>query len=277
LTNVHAIQLYNLDKSDNATDQAYVLVNGVANGKEFSSKEPKDGTWTIGLKSPVASVKQPINLWKGDLNDGEFALVTVTLYQGKGNDAKVKEFTDKLESAEKSVGERSSAKLGSPGDLEKLSSDTLKAQQAVVKDVKKTLSREAGTDHFGGMFNVIIANLGGKIVKRLDPIGLTFGEHYGTDLKIYSKLKLTRPNVMMKDEGSNDWSAQQVTPLSDDELAIRVKMLETEPVKGAKPPKHVTDYFVEIQVKAGGKPEHWELGGDHPGPSDVHEYWDFAK
>ena len=55
----------------------------------------------------------------------------------------------------------------------------------------------------------------GQALQRLDPVGLSFGEHYGVDPKIYTKIKNTRSNVMVKDD-TGDWSEQQLTPLTDD-------------------------------------------------------------
>ena len=272
---LRAVQTSPIDKSD---DQAYMLVSGIANGKEFAEQYPKDKAWTVAPKKPVGSVKEPVVLWKGDLADGEFAAITVTLMQGKGADAaKAKAFTDQLATADKTVAERAKPKL-TQTDFENLCSQSLKAVQPIVKDVKKTFSRELKTDHFGGLFNVMIWNNAGKIVKHLDPVGLTFGEHYGVDPKIYTKIKNTRPNVMMKDEATGEWSEQQLAPLTDDQMAVEVKMLETEMVTAdGKPAKNTIDYVAELQVKADGKPIKWELGGMQPGPTEVHAYWDFAE
>jgi hypothetical protein len=275
LSNLRAIQTYPIDKGE---DQAYLLVTGVANGKEFSDRVPKDKTWPISPKKPIATIKEPTNLWKGDLADGEFALVTVTLMQGKGADAaKIKEYLDKKAAAEKKVAERAKPKL-TQTEYDTLHDETLKVQQALIKDIKKIFSRDLKTDHFGGQFNVVIWNNGGKIVKRVDPAGLTFGEHFGIDPKIYSKIKNTRANVMMKDEATGEWSEVQVTPLNDDQDALRIKMLETELLKtGGDPTKNTTDYLAEIQVKADGKALKWELNGIQSGPTDLHTYWDYAE
>lgn len=275
LDSLRAIQTFPLDKGE---DQAYLLVNGIANGKEFSGQFPKEKTWAVAPKKPVASVKEPVTLWKGDLADGEFAVVTVTLMQGKLADAaKSKDHTDKLAAAGKTVAERAKTKL-TQTDFENLCSQTLKAEIPIIKDIKKTFSRDLNTDHFGGLFNVTIWNNAGKIVKHLDPIGLTFGEHYGIDLKIYTKIKNTRPNVLMKDEATGEWSEQQIAPLTDDQMAVEVKMLETELVKvDGKPTKNTTDYLAELQLKADGKPLKWELGGMQQGPTEFHTYWEFAE
>ena len=275
LDSLRAVQTFPLDKGE---DQAYLLVTGIANGKEFSDQMPKDKSWSVAPKKPVASVKEPVTLWKGDLADGEFALITVTLINGKGaGEAKLKEYRDKLIAAGKTVAEQAKPKL-TQTDFENVCSQSLKADQAVIKDIKKVFSRDLNTDHFGGLFNVVIWNNAGKIAKRLDPVGLTFGEHDGIDPKIYTKIKNTRPNVMMKDEATGEWSEQQLAPLTDDQMAVEVKMLENELVKvDGKPSKNTTDYVAELQIKADGKPLKWELGGMQPGKTEVHTYWDFAE
>ena len=277
LASLRVIQPYSLDKA--AQDSAYLLVNGIASGKEFSEQIPKDKPWAIAPKQPVDGTKSPLTLWKGDLADGEFAVVTVTLLQGKADAANIKEYLDKKAEVEKKVSERSKPKL-TQTDFENVASQTLKGQQGYIKEIKKLLSRDQNTDHFGGLINLVIWNNAGKIVKHLDPIGLTFGEHYGIDVKIYTKIKLTRANVMMKDDATGEWAEQDLTPLSEDQSVLRVKMLETEAIKGAdgKAAKHVTDYLAEITIKADGKPLKWEIGGgDQGGPSELHKYWDFAE
>jgi hypothetical protein len=176
------------------------------------------------------------------------------------------------------VTERSKKTLAE-ADVKKLAEATVKAQQAVIKDIKKIFSRDKNTDHFGGLFNVLLWNNNGKLVKRLDPVGLTFGEHYGTDEKIYTKLKYTRPNVLVQDDGG-EWSQVQLEPLSEDQQTIRVKMLENEFFKkpgGGETVRNTTDYVAELQVTAGGKPALWELAGEQVGPGALHTYWDWAE
>ena len=277
LTSLRAIQTYALE--DKADDQAYLLVTGVAKGKEIEpTKLPKDGAMTVGPKKPGADAKKPLTLWSGDLADGEFAQLTVTLFHGKGDEAVAKAYAGKLAEAGKSVAARSSAKLASADEAKKLAADTLKAHRAVVTKVKEVVGgREKNTDHFGGQFTLLVRNQGGKIVKRLDPVGLTFGEHAGIDAKVYSKLKYTRQNVLVADD-SGEFSEEQLLPLSDDDNAVRVKMLETEFVKqDGKQVKNVTDYLAEVQVKADGKPTKWKLGGENLGISDLHTWWDYAE
>ena len=85
--------------------------------------------------------------------------------------------------------------------------------------------------------------------KCLDPVGLTFGEHYwGNDIKIYSKLKNTRNNVLVKND-QGQWEEQQLEPLNDDSTAVRVKELEVEYINQAagNPIRHTTDYLLELK------------------------------
>jgi hypothetical protein len=272
LTAVRTIQLASLDSK--TPDQVYLLITGIAAGKDVSDRIPKDKTLLAAPKEPAVS--SPIPIWKGDLDNGQFALLTVTLMMGDGtDDVKVKGFLDKLTAADKQTPEWSKPTLAAE-DVPKFAPGLLKNQQPLIVKIKDIFSREAKTDHYGGQFNVLVWNNNGKIVKRLDPIGLTFGEHFGTDLKIYSKLKATRSNVLLKDD-SGQWTEQQLLPLDDDETTVRVKMLETEAQPTDKNTKHVTDYLAEVQVKdATGKPMHWTLEGENTGYDVVHTYYDYA-
>ncbi len=277
LAALRTIQSYALD--DKSGDEVYFLVSGVAGGKEIDARFPQEKTLSAAAKKPAVTEKQPIVLWKGELNDGEFALLTVNLFQGAGADAaREKEFAQKLaEAGKKAAGDKK--KLDAAG-AEGLVKDTLKANRAIVTKVKETFSR-GKTDHFGGQFTILLWNNGGKLAKRLDPVGLTFGEHFGTDVKIYSKLKNTRNNVLIQDE-KGQWSQQSLTAVSDDDTTLRIKMLETETIKGTGDPvKHVTDYLAEVQAVdlTGGKhtPLKWELAGEQTGYDAIHTYWDWAE
>jgi len=276
-TSIRAIQTYAVGQ--NAADAAYVMVTGVADGKPIAQRLPQTGTWPAGAKQPAVTDDKPVQLWKGDLDDGQFVVLTVTLMQGKGEDqARNQQFLQKLNEADQQLPQWKQPKLGSADDLKKLAETTLKADQGVVKDIKKIYSRETNTDHYGGQFTLIIWNNGGKLVKRLDPVGLTFGEHYGNDIKIYSKLKLTRNNVLVKNN-KGQWEEQQIEPTNDDQTVIRVKELETEyiPQAAGNPVRHVTDYLVELQVLGGdNKPLKWNLEDDQTGVDAIHEYWNFA-
>ena len=276
---VRAIKPYAMAKEGDAetADQAYLFVSGVAKGQEFQKRLPEQGTVKVAPKSPAFTDK-PAVVWDGQLDAGEFAYITVVLMHGEAKDAaKLKEFQGKLDAAAKKAAERSKKTITSE-EGDKLIEGTLAAQQEVITNVKETFSRDKNTDHFGGLFNLFVMNNGGKIYKRLDPVGLTFGEHAGIDPKIYTKLKYTLPNVLEKDKGG-DWNEVQLPPVDDEEPnVVRVKMLETEYVKqGEQNIRKVTDYLLDVRVLADGKPLEWELGGENTGISTVHTWWDYAE
>jgi hypothetical protein len=276
---LRAIQLNNMNPD--GEDDVYLVVSGVAKGEEIHKRLPETGTMKVAPKKPAFTPEKPGALWEGQLDDGEFAYVTVVLMQGEGKDeAKLKEFAGKLDEVAKKVEARSKKKFeGKSEDVDKLVEQTLAGQREVVTKVKDTFSREKKTDHFGGLFNVLVWNNGGKITKRLDPVGLTFGEHHGIDAKIYTKLKYTRPNVLEKDQ-AGDWNEVQFAPVDDeDAVVVRVKMLETEYVKGDNDAttRKVTDYLTDVRVQADGKPLEWELAGEQTGPGTLHTYWEYAE
>ena len=274
LTNLRCIQNY--APTTREDDQVYVNVTGVAKGADVNTRVPETGTLPANTKTPPVSEDKPVTLWEGELADGEFAFLTVTLFQGNGDDAG-KAFDKQLADAAKGVAERSKKTLTAE-EAKSLTAATLKAQQGVVTAVKETLSRDKGTDHFNGLFNVLLFNDKGKLVKRVDPVGLTFGEHFGENEKIYTKIKHTRNNVSVKD-ADGQYYPQSLPPISEDKLTIRVKMLETEYFKNeaGRRTRNVTDYLADIQVHAGGKPQEWKLGGEHIGPSQTHLWWEWAE
>lgn len=277
-TSIRAIQTYTMGR--NATDQVYLLVTGSATGKPIDQRIPSgDQTLTAGPKEPAINPDKPITLWKGDLDTSQYLLLTVTLMQGKGADqARNKQFLSEIQSADKSVPEFGQPTLASADDLKKLAEGIVKAQQGVIKNIKKIYSREMKTDHYGEQFTLIVWNHNGKLEKRLDPVGLTFGQHYGNDEKIYTKLKNTRNNVLVKD-AQGQWGEQQMEPLNDDQTAVRVKGLETEWVKQptGNPIRHVTDYLVEIKVLGPeNKPLGWSTEDEVTGIDPIHTYWHYA-
>ena len=278
---IRAVQLYTMPKEgeeDKAQDEVYLFASGVAKGQEFHKRLPEQGTIKVSPKQPAFSPEKPGAVWEGELADGEFVYVTVVLMHGTGSDAsKLKEFQGSLADAAKKAPERGKKTITSD-EFDKLVEGTVKAQQELIMKVKDTFSREKKTDHYGGLFNLMVWNNGGKITKRLDPVGLTFGEHYGIDAKIYTKLKYTRPNVLEKDD-AGDWNEVQFPPVDEDEpTVVRVKMLETEYVTvGEQKLRKVTDYLVDVRATAGGKPLEWELGGEVTGPGTLHTYWEYAE
>jgi hypothetical protein len=274
MTNLRCIQTYAADNK--ADDEVYLVVTGVAKGAEVTRRAPETGAMATNDKTPAITDKAPLTLWEGELADGEFALVTVTMFNGKG-DEPAKAFAGKLADAAKGVAERSKPTLAAD-DFKNLSAATLAAQQAVVTGVKETLGRDKNTDHFGGLFNVLVWNDNGALVKRLDPVGLTFGEHAGTDQKIYTKLKWTRRNVKIADE-SGEFFPTELPPISEDKQTVRVKMLENEYFKNEKGrrTKNTTDYLADLQLFADGKPVAWQLGNENKGQSQIHIWWDWAE
>jgi hypothetical protein len=284
MTNLRCIQNYALPTAED--DAVYLAVNTVAKGTETTRRVPETGKLPANKKKPPVSEDAPIALWEGELGEGEFALVTVTLYHGSG-DEPAKAFSAKLADTAKGVAGRGSKTLSSADDAKKLATETVKAQRGIVTAVKDTLSREKKTDHFGGLFNILVWNNNGTLVKRVDPVGLTFGEHAGDDQKIYSKIKHTRDNVPVRDP-SGAYYPQTMPPISEDKLTVRVKMLETEKFTkpdgtSATPSKNVTDYLADLHVLVSGKPVEWKLAGAHIGEPGqefwpaIKMWWDWAE
>jgi hypothetical protein len=284
LSAIRCIQNYKLDVR--TPDQVYAYVTGVAKGQPVDVRIPKDGMLKSLPKEPPLTEETP--LWKGELAEGEFAVLSFALFQqaegDKSGDATpVKKLIDDITAADKAaVGDK---KTLTAADVKAVAEKALKSQQEIVtaatNKVSGALTREKGSEHFNGLFTVVLLNDGGKLVKRLDPVGLTFGEHYGTNEKLYTKLKRTRSNVPIKDD-SGQFFPQQLEPLSDDKATIRVKMDEVEYVKNPKRnnqlQNNVTDYLVELQVVAGGKPVTWALQGEVPSDKSlVHVYWNWAE
>jgi hypothetical protein len=282
-TALRAIQKFTLD--DKVDDQAYAVVTGIAAGKEFQERIPAGKTWPAGPKKPPLTEKTPVNLWKGELNDGEFAVITVSLFQGEGKDeALLKQYTGAIADAEKKAPEAGKKTItldefksltGDIVDRQFAFGSLVKNERAIISKIKTTFSRAKNTDHFGGLFNIVVWNDGMTVRKRLDPVGLTFGEHFGIDEKIYTKLKFTLGNVFVMENG--EWTNEQLAPLSDDEKTIHVKMLETEIIKGKEVnTRKTTDYLADVQVSVKGAPVKWRLEAEETGVDDIHRYWQFA-
>ena len=71
----------------------------------------------------------------------------------------------------------------------------------------------------------------------------------------------------------------QLGPTTEEKDMVYIKSLETRFAKAAagEPKRQVMDYVTGVQLLDGaGKPALWELGGENPGPSIVHDYWDWA-
>ncbi|HZL33775.1 MAG TPA: hypothetical protein VFC78_00610 [Tepidisphaeraceae bacterium] len=291
MTYLRTIQRYSINPA--VPDHVYMLVNGEANGKPLDERIPEGSkTWNGGPKTPPITDAKPVTLWKGELNDGQFALITVSVFQGdEKNPALDKAFLGKIAQAQKKTPGYSAPTLtaaaadkmlggfiekkGDSGEMEKqfIPGELTKNEQAVIIHIKDMFSRQKNTDHYGGLFNVLAWNDGKTIQKRVVPVGLTFGAHFGTDVKIYTKLKFTRKdNVFVKEDGQ--WTIETLSPLSDDEKTIRVKMLETELT--ALDQKKTTDYLADLQVKVGGQAQKWKLEAEVTGVDDIHTYWEYA-
>src|SRR5665213_3682620 len=80
-SSIRAIQTYNVGEA--AMDQAYLLVTGFADGKPVNLRFPDAEGWKAGPKDPPINEKKPLELWRGAIDDGHFAVLTVTLMQGK--------------------------------------------------------------------------------------------------------------------------------------------------------------------------------------------------
>src|SRR5687767_1173056 len=173
MTHLFCIQTYNLDKK--ATDDVYMLVTGVVKGEEFSKRLPEKGTWPASHTKLAVQPEKPVVFWEGELDRGEFALVTVTLMHGKGEDAaRLKTLLDKKAEGEKKVAVRSRKTLSSTDEFAKLHGETLEAHRKLIIDIKSIFpARKGEGDHYGGQFTVVVWNEDGELVKRLDPVGLT--------------------------------------------------------------------------------------------------------
>src|SRR5687768_1916053 len=99
LAALRAIQVNNTEKTD---DNVFVIAQGVAKGSDVQKRVPETGNLKANPKKPAISDKEPVTLWEGELDDGEFVFLTVALFQGEGtDDAKLKAFQEQLSAAGK--------------------------------------------------------------------------------------------------------------------------------------------------------------------------------
>src|SRR4029079_16238501 len=77
LTGIRCIQNYKLDVK--VPDQVYAYVLGIAKGQPVGVRLPKDGTLKSLPKEPPLTEETP--LWKGELAEGEFAILSFALFQ----------------------------------------------------------------------------------------------------------------------------------------------------------------------------------------------------
>ena len=255
------------------TDDIYLLVSGAAGGKAFTAQIPDGQTLKSSPKEMPIEDKSAVTLWEGKLDEGQFVVVTATLMAGSKADGKA--YFEKKAAADKAV-EALNAKTIDEDGVDKLRKELNKASVEFFKGMDKLYPKGKG-DTYVGSFDVIVANIGGDVVKRIVPVGLVNGEHYGIKPKRYTKIKYTRENVLMKD-ASGQWYEAQLEPVNLEEDRIRVKALEVEEtVKGDEKVRNVTDYLFDVRVFKGKEATKWLLNGDHPGPSIVHDYWDYAE
>ena len=101
LANLRAIQVNNLEKGD---DNVFLVVQGFAKGADVHKRVPDSGTLKANPKKPAVTDKEPVTLWQGELDNGEYALLTVAVFQGEEKDpAKVKAFLDQVGEAGKAA------------------------------------------------------------------------------------------------------------------------------------------------------------------------------
>src|SRR5688500_6601713 len=132
MTQLRTMASYHIEPG--APDDVYMVITGVVKGEEVNKRLPESGTWQAAPKQPAVQPDKKVTLWKGDLEEGEVALLTVTRLQGKGEDqaALTASFDAKAE-AEKAVAERSK-KTRTPPEYKSLYTKTLEAQQDLVKN-----------------------------------------------------------------------------------------------------------------------------------------------
>jgi hypothetical protein len=255
------------------TDEVYLVVTGIAKGEAVARRFPEGKTLTASPKQQAVEEKAPVSLYEGKLDEGEFVALTVALLAGKGDAGHVKAYLDAKASLDKSVADLQKKTL-TVKEVDEVRKAWNKANATFMKDIAKVIPADKGETLIGS-FDLIVVNEGGKLNKRLTPAGLLTGEHYGWGVKRYSKIKYTLENVLVKDS-TGQWYEMQMPPTSEDELIVRVKMLEARGERNT-PQRHVTDYLVDLRVFEEGKAAKWRLAGDNPGQSIVHDYWDWAK
>ena len=257
-------------------DAVFVVVDGRAAGKPLRSLIPAEKPFPTDAKTVPIHKKAPQVLYEGQLDEGQFAFLTVILFTGGEPAEAAKAVYKAKEGLDSKLEALAGAKL-EKAQVEGLRVAANKAHMEWVKGLAGSLGKSA--EGYAGLFDVLLVNVGGKIEKRLTPVGLTSGQHYGTDAKVYSKLKYTRDNVLVQDPADGSFYEVQLGPTTEEKDMVYIKSLETRFAKAAagEPKRQVMDYVTGVQLLDGaGKPALWELGGENPGPSIVHDYWDWA-
>jgi len=272
LPNIRTIQTNTV--GEGKTDDIYLLVTGVANGAAVTKQFPEGKTWKASSKAPAVTEKSPLTIWEGKLDEGQFIALTVAAFAGdKIDDAKRKDYFEKKAASDKKVEALAAAKIADAKAAEALRLALNKQNVAFFKAIGDIFPKRKG-DNYVGAFDVIVTNIGGKVVKRLMPTGLLSGEHFGVGVKQYSKLKYTRENVLIQDK-KGQWYEMQLEPWGENDQSARVKMTEVEMVGDVRT---VTDYLVDVKIAAAGKPLVFEFAGEvNPVKSIVHNYWEWAE
>jgi hypothetical protein len=257
------------------SDEIYLLVTGVAKGEAVAKQFPEGKTWKSSPKAPGVTPASTVALWEGKLEEGQYIALTIAAFAGetagKSDQAKVKDYFEKKAASDKKI-EALAGKIGDAKALEEARKAANKQNAAFFKAIGDVFPHRKG-DSYVGAFDLIVVNVGGAIHKRIMPTGLLAGEHYGIKVKQYTKIKYTRENVLTKDS-SGQFYEQQMEPLGENEETVRIKMTEVEKI-GDK--RTVTDYLTDVRILVGGKPIKFVLAGDKPGPTIVHDYWDWVE
>lgn len=252
------------------TDQIYLLVTGSAKGEAVAKQLPDGKSLKAGPKEQPVDAKSALTVWEGKVEDGQAVVLTVAAFAGgKITDDQRKAYFEKKAASDKKI---EAGKVSDKDSLNALRAAHNKQNVAFFKAIGELFPKQKG-DHYIGAFDVIVVNVGGTIHKRITPTGLLHGEHYGTGVKQYAKIKYTRENVLTKDENGQFYELQ-MEPTAENEEGLRVKMTEVEKIGDER---NVTDYLVDVTIKTDGKLTKFELAGEHPGPTIVHDYWDWAE
>jgi hypothetical protein len=253
-------------------DDIYLLVTGVAQAQAVARQVPEGKPWKSSPKAPAVTEKAPVVLWEGKLDEGQFVALTVAAFAGdKIDDAKRKAYFEKKAGSDKKV-TGLTGKIDAKPALDELRVALNKENVAFYKAIGELFPKRKG-DNYVGAFDVIVVNVGGKILKRVMPTGLLAGEHYGIKVKQYSKLKHTLSNVLIKEPDGQTYTTT-LPPWGDDQELVRVKMTEVELVGDVNT---VTDYLTDVKISAAGKPLTIELAGEHAHTSSKHVYWDWSE
>ena len=233
LTNLRCIQNYALAAKDD--DQVYLTVTGVAKGADVSQARPRE-RHAAGQHEEAGRRREdkPVTLWEGELADGEFALLTVTLFHGKGDDA-AKAFADAARRARPRASPSGRRRRWPPTTRRRSPTATVKAQQGVVTKVKETLSPRE--EH--------------RPLRRAVQRARVEQQRQAREAARPGRPDLRRALRQRREDlhedqvhaqqreragrGDGEYFPQVMPPISEDKQTVRVKMLETEYFEGRGP------------------------------------------